>query len=357
MNELSINKILVPLDGSENAEKIGGWVAGLAEPLNSEIVLITVVDPDKIELPDSTAEHGHPIPGRPGEYDRPGIESTGEMGALGMVGGMVISPRRGSVEHAPAFGTQILDRVMEQATAYLEREADRMNAAGVKTSFKALMGDPSEEITRYANEINADMVAMATHRGSALARGILGSVTDRVLRSAGVPVMAVHPEDLNAFSGSSGHPQTVIVPLDGSERSASVVDLALEIAKAVNAEVIFFRVVQYPYYGVTAIDATYYHTDYGISFQRQEAEGYLEQFKDKAESMGVKARTRVATGSPASRLLDEVKSMSRPLVVMSTRGESGIKRWVLGSVADKVLRSSGLPVLVVPPPADEDGDD
>jgi nucleotide-binding universal stress UspA family protein len=351
VNQVTIKKILVPLDGSENAEKIGGWIAGLAEPLGAEVALVTVVDPDKIELPESTAEHGHPIPGRPGQYDRPGIERTGAMGATGMVGGMAITPGHGGgVEHAPAFGTQILDSVMEQASQYLEREADRMNAAGVKSSFKALMGDPSEVIVDHAREIKADLIAMATHRGSGLARGILGSVTDRVLRSAGMPVMAVHPESLNAFSGTNGHPQTVLVPLDGSERSASIVDLALDIAKAVSAEVVFFRVVQYPYYGVTAIDASYYHTDYGISFQRQEAEAYLEPFKEKAKAMGLKARSLVVTGSPASRLLDEAKSLNRPLIVMSTRGASGIKRWVLGSVADKVVRSSGLPVLVVPPP-------
>lgn len=351
---MTISKILVPLDGSENAEKIGGWVSGLARPLDAEVALVTIVDPDKIELPRSTAEHGHPIPGQPGRYDKPGIENTPMAGSPSMVGGASLTPTRGgSVEHAPAFGTQILDRVMEQAGAYVDREAEQMNAAGVKASSKAVMGDPAEEIVRYAGEIGADVVAMATHRGSGIARGVLGSVTDRVLRSAGIPVMAVHPESLSAFSGAEGQPETVMVPLDGSERSAGVVDLALEIAKAVEAEVVFFRVVQFPYYGVTAIDASYYGTDYGLSFQRQDAEDYCAQFIEKAKSIGVVSRSLVVTGSPASRLLDEAKSLSRPLIVMSTRGESGIKRWVLGSVADKVIRSSGLPVMVVPPPADK----
>lgn len=279
---MTISKILVPLDGSENAEKIGGWVSGLALPLKAEVALVTIVDPDKIELPRSTAEHGHPIPGQPGQYDKPAIETTGAFsGAPSMVGGASLSPSHdGGVVHAPAFGTQILDRVMEQASAYVEREADQMNAAGVKSTGKALMGDPAEVIVQYAKDIGADVIAMATHRGSAIARGVLGSVTDRVLRSAGIPVMAVHPESLSAFTGSQGQPETIVVPLDGSERSASVVDIALEVAKAVGAEVVFFRVVQFPYYGVSAIDASYYHTDYGVSFQRQEAEDYLAPFNE-----------------------------------------------------------------------------
>ncbi len=342
----------MPLDGSENAEKIGGWVAGLARPLNAEVVLLTIVDPDKIELPRSTAEHGHPIPGRAGQYDRPGIETTGALaGATGMTGGATVTPGHGGgVQHAPAFGTQILDTVLQQAEAYVEREADQMDAAGVKSSFKAVAGDPAEEIVNYAHQIDADLIAMATHRGSGLARGVLGSVTDRVLRTAGMPVMAVHPENLSAFSGERGQPETIVVPLDGSDRSAGVVDLAIEVAKAIGSEMVFFRVVQYPYYGVTAVDASYFDTGYAVSQQRVEAEAYLMQFEEKAEAEGVNAKTVVMTGSPANRLMDEVESLSRPLIIMSTRGESGIKRWVLGSVADKVIRSSGLPVLVVPPP-------
>ncbi|MDA0232836.1 MAG: hypothetical protein O3C69_05045, partial [Chloroflexi bacterium] len=64
--------------------------------LDAEVALVTVVDPDKIELPNSTAEHGHPIPGRPGRYDRPGIETTGTLaGASGMTGGVTVSPGYG----------------------------------------------------------------------------------------------------------------------------------------------------------------------------------------------------------------------------------------------------------------------
>ncbi len=352
---MSIKKILVPLDGSENAERIGGWVAGLAVPLEAEVVLVTIVDPDKIQLPDSTAEHGHPIPGRPGQYDRPGIESTGALsGATGIVGGATTTPGHGGgVEHAPGFGTQILDSVMAQAKGYVEREADRMDAAGVKASAEAIMGDPAEQIVDYAEKIDADMIAMSTHRGSGLARGILGSVTDRVIRSSSVPVMAVHPENLSAFGGSLGQPETIVVPLDGSDRSASVAGLATDIALATGAEIVFFRVVQYPYYGVTAVDAAYFDTGYAVSQQRVEADEYLRSFADEAEKKGVSAKSVVVTGSPAGRLLEEAQSLSRPLIIMSTRGESGIRRWVLGSVTDKVVRSSGLPVLVVPSAREE----
>lgn len=351
---MAINKILVPLDGSDHAERIGGWVTGIARPLSAEVELVTVVDPDKIELPESTAEHGHPIPGRPGRHDRPGIETTSTLaGATGMVGAATTTPGHGSgVEHSPAFGTQILDRVMQQAQDYVEHEADMLVAAGVKSSSKALMGDPAEEIVRYAEETGASMVAMATHRGSVVARGVLGSVTDRVLHSANIPVMAVHPEQLNAFSGDRAQPESVLVPLDGSERSASVVELALEIAKGVGAQVVFMQVVQYPYYSAVAAEAFIHSSEYGMSFQRREAIKSLDSFKRQAEKAGLSSKIVVATGSPAGQIFSQAEALPRPLIVMSTRGESGIKRWVLGSVTDKVVRSAGLPVIVVPPAKD-----
>ncbi len=348
---MAIKKILVPLDGSEHAEKIGGWLTGIARPLKAEVALVTVVDPDKIELPESTAEHGHPIPGRPGPHDRPGVETTGALaGASGIVGGATTTPGHGGgVEHSPAFGTQILDRVLQQAASYIERESDMLVAAGVASSHKALMGDPAEEIVRHAEEIGADLVAMATHRGSALARGVLGSVTDRVLHSTGIPVMAVHPEQIGAFSGDKAQPESVLVPLDGSKRSTGAIDIAMELAKAAGAEIVFMRVVRYPYYGMAGADAFVHSSEYGFSFQRREAEEALQEFVKKAGSAGLAARAVVGTGSPAGAILSQAESMSRPLIVMSTRGESGIKRWMLGSVTDKVVRSAGLPVVVVPP--------
>jgi nucleotide-binding universal stress UspA family protein len=192
------------------------------------------------------------------------------------------------------------------------------------------------------------MIAMATHRGSAIARGVLGSVTDRVLRSSHVPVMAVHPESLTAFTGTSGQPEVVVVPLDGSKRSESAVSLGVEIAGACGSEIVFLRVVPYPY-GVSEIDAAYTWTDYAASHRRLEAESYMVRFVASAKVRGLNARAAALMGAAAPRLLDEVKALPRPLIVMSSRGASGIKRWMVGSVTDKVVRSSGLPVLVVPP--------
>ena len=80
---------------------------------------------------------------------------------------------------------------------------------------------------------------------------------------------------------------------------------------------------------------------------------YLKPFVDQARARGVEATAHAALGSPVDRILEALGESEGPLVVMSSHGRSGVRRWFLGSVTDKVMRTSGHPVLVVPPP-DED---
>jgi nucleotide-binding universal stress UspA family protein len=243
----------------------------------------------------------------------------------------------------------VVDRGIEFAKNYLAREAERLDAAGVKATTHAAAGSPAEEIVRYARETHADMIAMATHRESSLARGVLGSVTDRVLHSSPVPVMAVHPKNVTAFAGNAGAPNVVVVPLDGSALSESAVPVALEIGGACASEMVFIRAVRLPYYGVSGPGIEYYAGDFGIAEQRREALDYLDKFVKQAQSKGLKARAHAAIGSAASTIIEEAESLEGTLVVMSTHGAGGFKRWVIGSVTDKVMRSAGVPVLVLPP--------
>ncbi len=332
------SKILVPLDGSEYAEKIGGWIVGMARPLGANIVLLAVVNPDELRLPDTSAEPGHPVPGRK-PLDKPGIENPVP----------AISSRGGKPTVVPGFGTQVVDRAVEFAKNYLAREAQRLDSSGVPASYHVAVGSPAEEIVKFSRENKVDMIAMATHRESALARGVLGSVTDRVLHSTSVAVMAIHPKNIMAFSGNVGAPNVVVVPLDGSVLSEAAVPVALEIAESCSSEVVFIRAVRFPYYGISGPGIEYYAGDYGIAEQRREALDYLDKFVRQAEEKHLKSRAHAAIGSPAFRIIEEAESLEGSMIVMSTHGAGGFKRWVIGSVTDKVVRSSGVPVLVLPP--------
>jgi len=200
---------------------------------------------------------------------------------------------------------------------------------------------------------NVDVIAMATQRESALARGVLGSVTDRVLHSTAIPIFTLYPGELHDFENTSGGPHRVIVPLDGSSLSETAIEPATEIAKASNAEIVFTDVLRLPFFGVGVAGIEYgggdYAGDFGIDAQKVEVTEYLNGFVLEAKAAGLNATASVRTGSPSQQIVDEAAEAENSIVVMGSHGFGGLKRWVVGSVADKVIRSARRPVLVIPP--------
>jgi nucleotide-binding universal stress UspA family protein len=236
---------------------------------------------------------------------------------------------------------------METARAYLEGLSEKSRTATLKVSCQVAKGKPAKEILREAKEAGADMVAMATHRDRLIERGILGSVTDTVLRTSPVPVLAVRPDGATGKVGSGGVPKTVIVPLDGSPLAEKSVPVGLEIAHACSAEVIFMRTVPIPSFAVSGPGTEYYDVMYGVTPQRREALEYLAQFVRQAEGQGLKARSHAGIGSAAARILEDIQGVEDAMVVITSHGRGGIRRMVLGSVADKIVRASHHPVLVM----------
>jgi nucleotide-binding universal stress UspA family protein len=90
-------------------------------------------------------------------------------------------------------------------------------------------------------------------------------------------------------------------------------------------------------------------TNYGVTEIRQDALMYLEPFVKSARDSGLAADSRSVIGNAVGAIIDSAEENEGSLIVMSTHGRSGFKRFFLGSVADKVVRSAGTPVLVLPP--------
>jgi nucleotide-binding universal stress UspA family protein len=182
---------------------------------------------------------------------------------------------------------------------------------------------------------------MATQRESALARGVLGSVTDRVLHSTAIPIFTLYPGELHDFENTSGGPHRVIVTFDGSSLSETAIEPATEIAKASNAEIVFTDVLRLPFFGGGVAGIEYgggdYAGDFGIDAQKVEVTEYLNGFVLEAKAAGLNATASVRTGSPSQQIVDEAAEAENSIVVMVSHGSGGLKRWVVGSVADKVI--------------------
>ncbi|MCH7642358.1 MAG: universal stress protein [Chloroflexi bacterium] len=302
-------RILVPLDGSEVAKSAVPVAAGMGRLFDSELTLITV-------LPESTR-----------------LSERVPVGTEAAANGAAQSPGNAGSD----------------AVSYLEDVAGRLRHSGVQANTAAVFNtDPATEIVLTARDRQFDLIIMASRGRSGFVRGLLGSVTDRVIHSSPIPVMVVP---------AGGDPGTdrwtfssVIVPLDGSDLAETALPHVECISRAANAPITLIRAAPFP---------TMYGGDpYGglptgvlaiAEDDEKRAKHYLVEIATRLRARGRTVETHVGSGHPRSEITQIAQDMTDAIVVMTTRGTSGLTRWVVGSVADSVIRSSGVPVLVVPP--------
>ena len=139
----------------------------------------------------------------------------------------------------------------------------------------------------------------------------------------------------------------LLVPLDGSKLSESILSQAVSVARPAGAEIILFRVHEPIERGVreTMGEDLAQKLD---TVNREEMLNYLDKIAGDLANQGIKADIATAEGRPAEAIIEYASTHAIDLIVMSTHGRSGLTRWAFGSVADKVLRQSPVPVLLGP---------
>jgi len=241
---------------------------------------------------------------------------------------------------------------------YLRRVADEIaRGASISVDSTVATGAPAEAICRRARDIGADLIVMTSHGRTGFSRAWLGSVADAVVRHARVPVLMLRAASDTA---AIGHGQTIplfrriLVPLDGSVASSSILPAAAAMARYNDAHLILLRVVtpaltyvmdpQIPSYPTTVInwDATQHEVD--------ETQGQLSALATSLEhEHSIKIETVVeASGASAQTILGVAGQRGADLIAMTTRGR-GASRLVVGSVTDKVLRGGATPMLLYRP--------
>jgi nucleotide-binding universal stress UspA family protein len=149
----------------------------------------------------------------------------------------------------------------------------------------------------------------------------------------------------------------IMVPLDGSELAECVLPHVEAVARGCEStELVLLRVVE--------PEKVYLGSDYAIdqknvaTRQSQRIEGaekYLNNIANRLSKIGLKCKKEAIVGRVSESLVDYCVKGNVDLIIIATHGHSGITRWVRGSVADKILRSSTIPVMMVRSPGTEDG--
>lgn len=259
----------------------------------------------------------------------------------------------------PAIGFPDGGATLEQETrareaAYLATLAAAVAAeTGRPVSSTLLDGTPGEALVHHAHEVGARLVVMATHGRGPASRFWLGSTTDYVLRHIEVPLLAVRPPHGEAAGGAIAPVRRILVPIDGSALSESVVAPAAEFARLLDASILLVAVVE-PVIGVMdpALPFPVVSDPAALDAQRSDLQRRLDELATALRATGLTVHTRVevALGVAAS-IIEVAEREAADLVAMSTHGAGGLRRALVGSVTDKVIRGMQAPVLAWRPPA------
>lgn len=241
---------------------------------------------------------------------------------------------------------------------YLEAVAGELESgAHVSATCTVLRGAPAEMIIRRAREANADLIVMTSHGRTGFSRTWLGSVADAVMRKSAIPVLMLRPDhETQSRRAVERSVKKVLVPLDGSALATSVLPAAADFARASHASISLLRIVP-----IVPIVMAYEPTLPVTTLPVVPDEAATQQLLDHAavetesaaqrlhQETGVAVEAHAVVAPQAARaIVDQAEALDADVIAMSTHGR-GASRLVLGSVADKVLRSGRVPVLLYRP--------
>jgi nucleotide-binding universal stress UspA family protein len=236
----------------------------------------------------------------------------------------------------------------EQERQYLLSVYQRVSATPDVTVTYAQLDDPViSSLIDYAETMEISLIVMTTHGRGPFVRFWLGSVADGLVRRARVPILFVRP-DIEEKAPPDPF-RRVLIPLDGSELAEQAIGPALDVAGRDQVNYTLVRVVE-PYMALDSALRRVPVLEHEETRRREEeARAYLAAMADRL-APETHVSTQVMLGDhPAATLMVMAEERPFDLIAISTHGRGGINRLLLGSVADKVLRASHCPVLVVRP--------
>ena len=303
-------KILAPLDGSEVSELVLPYAQSLAESLSLPVTLLYATEPGHITIPQS------------------------------------LNPSR--------HGEELAAHRLRHAREYAESKAAGLRGAGLRVDVVTPIEEPAPAIVVEASKNPATLIAMSSHGRSGLARWWMGSVTDKVLHLTDNPMLIIRARGGHTAAGRQRF-ERITVPVDGSELAEEILPHAVYLSRAMGLTIDLARVnpSAEEYYRSMAVGpaeamrAVPPYEEY-IAAVDGEAEGYLAELKGRLMAQGAAAvATLLRHGKAADSIADLAAATDNNLVAMTTHGRSGVGRLVLGSVAERVVRQSGDPVLLV----------
>jgi nucleotide-binding universal stress UspA family protein len=301
-----LKRILIPLDGSATSEKTVVQAGRLLRRPDTEVILVQVVE---------------------------------------------------SLAMDSIMRATLLPRLRVEASQNLTRAADRLRTGGVRVRMVVRDGLASEQIVETAATEGATLIALGTHGRTGLSRWALGSVAEKLVRTSPIPLLV-----FRSFDTSPAGPQApaeakeaefrkLLVPIDGGELSQSSLEPAACLARACGSKVVLVHIesaLDFPAgtFMTHLVDPPKHEPGREIP---HDPAARLDHAAAVLAYQGLQVVTARVGGDPASRIVDLPRQFGADAIVMASRARRGLSRFVLGSVTERVLRHSNLPLLIVPP--------
>jgi nucleotide-binding universal stress UspA family protein len=257
----------------------------------------------------------------------------------------VLAAEQMMVTSYPAFDAP----VEEAARAWLFTKSNEVRAStGLAVTAEFRVGNPVDELSAAAQGCDATAIVCTTHGVGGWAPQWLGSVTDGLIRHAGCPVLAMSESAVKR----SIQVRRVLLLLDGHEVSTTILPSARWFARAFDAAIELLRVAEAPWFGEGAEGLAALGADrFGLDEQARHAKFHLDAIAKGLRAEGFPVSTVVKVShDPGGTILDHITATNPDVVALATRGR-GLSRLFVGSVANKVLRAGGRPMLCIRPPA------
>ena len=267
----------------------------------------------------------------------------------------VAEPLYGLIGNRLASEGEVASIYQQCAREELERVKARWATIAPNVEIDVAAGDPAETIIALAERNKADIIVMTSAGRGAFGRWTFGSVADRVAHVSPKPVMIVRGRDAGVEPGVA-HIGRILLPYDGSDVARECFDEAAALATHLDREIHIIRAI-FPEAEVAptrGFEAVYTPDLYQMMTDSLEAEARksLDEAVEALKGLGAtKIVTEIRHGPTAQSIAEAARTDD--VIVMTSHGRSGVKRWLMGSIAEKLVRSGPCPVVVVRSLADQ----
>ena len=247
-----------------------------------------------------------------------------------------VTPVIATAYEFPMDTSAITKSMVEASSVEMKKVASKVKARGIKVDTDIRVGTVHEVISRAISRIRPDLIAMGTHGRTGIDRWFLGSVTEWLMRESPVPVLALSAKERLRSPAF----RRILVTTDFSHGTKDALNYAFSIAQENKSQITLLHVVH----------------DVGMDVSAKYRDSIVQGVGDKLENFipdeawdWCEVQAKVEVGHPY-RMIERTLDKERPdLLVMNIHGKGMLDRALLGSTAERLVRSAMCPVLLIPP--------